>query len=446
MAGSMRLPRKKSSTGEGTGDKGVAAPPLPRSGTNRSSIFLGGEAPTRPRTRTPQAGDNTLPSPRAVERETSRGANAKITRNPRVSLLAVDDDEDEIIDDAPSGISLLASSEEWDDDETTDTTLGLGSEGTRDSEVGVNHKTGIVKNRKKRVQLTERDIAIIRLLGKYKFGYRTQIESFCDRKDLSRRLTQLGNAGLIRSEKITQNQAVWTPTQAGIEITGLEVSTLTHGRIQPTTIAHTVGLLNLGIGFEKGDPRNNLLRDASWPCDWRKELNRDQISYRLERGETVVTERMVERSWKRQLAMYGEDDLVYQFQQAMAWRPRAGATGLDLFGPESEEGNEWMFTGMPPYKAHIPDMVLVRPRNPDGSVQHVAIELELSSKSIPEWRRILEGFKASEAFKTVAYFTHKRTVKDGLLAVNKNHVGLDVGSELLMMKYVPRVDNLPFWG
>lgn len=337
---------------------------------------------------------------------------------------------------------VLASSEDWDDDRSNDPHTGPAAEGRRPEEAGVNTRTGTTK-KKRRLQITDRDVQMIKLLGRYKFGYRSQVEAYCERRDLSRRLTQLKNHGLLRDERLTQNHAVWTPTQAGIEMVGLDVPNLAHGKVSPATIGHTVGLLNLGIGFEKGDEANNLLGEAEYPHEWRREQNRD-LTYRLEQGETVITERMIAQSWRRVTSLYDDHEVAAMYRKAVEWKPsRPGE--LNAFGPEAEEGNEWMFVGQKPFKAHVPDMVLVRPRNPDGSARHIAIELELNTKPLGEWRRILSGFKGSPMFSTVAYFTHKRSVREGVRGVNAKDVGMVEGSELIIKKYVPRLDN-PFWG
>jgi hypothetical protein len=352
---------------------------------------------------------------------------------------------DDEVSTSPATHSPLAVIEDWTDDKTTDTTLGLGAEGERESERGLNTRTGAVskKRAKRRFTLNERDIAIIRLLGKYRFGYRTQVESYCQRKDLSRRMTQLANAGYLRNEMVTQTQALWTPTQIGLDIAGLDVPALTNGKITPSTIGHTVGLLNLGIDLELGNKDMNLLKDASWPYRYRREMNPDG-SYRLEMGETIITERMIVQSWNRQKALYSEAEMKRQLDEALAWKPEG--PGVRSFGPEMLEGNEWMFVILSPSKTHTPDMVLARPRNADGSCQHIAIELELTPKSMMEWRRILTSYKSSPVYKTVAYFTHKRTVANSVIGVNQEHVGMKVGEEFVMLKYVPKNRNLPFWG
>lgn len=413
--------------GSRTAGRATTTPPNGAS-ERRSRIHLSGSAPVR-------GASNSAGARTDAEKDTS----------PLAAAPSIFGDEEDVDVVSPSGHSPLAIIEEWTDDKSTDTTLGLGAEGERDSEKGLNTRTGAVskKRGKRRFTLNERDIAIIRLLGKYRFGYRTQVERYCDRKDLSRRMTQLSNAGYLRNEMVTQTQALWTPTQVGLDIAGLDVPALTNGKITPSTIGHTVGLLNLGIDLEMGKEDSDPLKDKAWPYRYRRELNPDG-TFRLEMGETIITERMIVQSWNRQKALYSESELKKQLEEALAWKPEG--PGIRSFGPETREGNEWMFVILSPSKTHTPDMVLARPRNADGTCQHVAIELELTPKSIMEWRRILTSYKGSPVYKTVAYFTHKRTVANSLIAVNQQHVGMTVGEEFVMLKYVPANRNLPFWG
>lgn len=413
--------------GSRTAGRATTTPPNGAS-ERRSRIHLSGSAPVR-------GASNSAGARTDAEKDTS----------PLAATPSIFGDEEDVDVVSPSGHSPLAIIEEWTDDKSTDTTLGLGAEGERDSEKGLNTRTGAVskKRGKRRFTLNERDIAIIRLLGKYRFGYRTQVERYCDRKDLSRRMTQLSNAGYLRNEMVTQTQALWTPTQVGLDIAGLDVPALTNGKITPSTIGHTVGLLNLGIDLEMGKEDSDPLKDKAWPYRYRRELNPDG-TFRLEMGETIITERMIVQSWNRQKALYSESELKKQLEEALAWKPEG--PGIRSFGPETREGNEWMFVILSPSKTHTPDMVLARPRNADGTCQHVAIELELTPKSIMEWRRILTSYKGSPVYKTVAYFTHKRTVANSLIAVNQQHVGMTVGEEFVMLKYVPANRNLPFWG
>lgn len=394
---------------------GAIPPPPPRHGSgekavpvrdSKRSIFLGEPAPKPPR--------RNLSSP------------TKPTRRPQVEeTLEYDDDS------LNDGTVL-----EWTDDASLDESDAPGAEGLRDYE-----KVAPRKKRKRSVRLVDRDMEIVELLARYKFVYRRQIERHFGVKNLSRRLTQLAKAGLIRNEKITESAAVWTATQAGIEWVEMTVPPMSHGRIAPSTLSHTIGLFKLGSDFERGDKGANIFGEG-WPFDWRRVTEYDG-SYDFVKGETVLTERVITQSYNRTLAIHKIDWMVQEFENAMRWKPAPGATGEDLYGPEADEGNEWMFVGLPPFKAHVPDMVLMRPRNPDGSVQHVAIELELKAKKVSALKEILVNFKASRVFKKVVYFTHKRQVVNDLINVDKNYVGL--GDKLMVKRYIPENKNAR-WG
>lgn len=396
LSGSIPPPPKKTA--------GTANDSHPRD--SKRSIFLGESAPKLPR-RTTSAPP--VPSRRAPVQEVS------------------DDDFSSLSD----GTVL-----EWTDDSSNDEADAPGAEGLRDYE-----KVSPRKKRKRSVRLVDRDMEIVELLARYKFVYRRQIERHFGVKNLSRRLTQLAKAGLIRNEKITESAAVWTATQAGIEWVEMTVPPMSHGRIAPSTLSHTIGLFKLGSDFERGDKGANIFGEG-WPFNWRRVTEYDG-SYSFISGETVLTERVITQSYNRTLAIHKIDWMVQEFENAMRWKPEPGATGEDLYGPEADEGNEWMFVGLPPYKAHVPDMVLLRPRNADGSVEHIAIELELKAKKISALKEILVNFKASRAFKKVVYFTHKRQVVNDLINVDKNYVGL--GSKLMVKRYIPENKNAR-WG
>lgn len=348
----------------------------------------------------------------------------------------------------PRYVSPLAVADEWTEDTTTDTTYGLGAEGKRDWEDGLNQNTGLMtpsarKKRKRRFVLTERDVAILTLLGKYRFGYRSQIERFCDTKDLSRRLTQLANAGYLRNEMITQTQALWTPTQLGLDAADLDVPVLAGGRIAPSTIAHTVGLLNIGMELEMGRKDSVLLGDPDWPYKYRRYENQSTGLLEYLPGETIITERMITQSHNQRKNLYdGDLDRVRkEIDKVMSAKPNRSG-----YGAEAEEGDEFMYVMHAPGRQHTPDMVLQRPRDPKtGLSQHVAIELELSSKTVREWRNILTMYAQSKTFQTVVYFTHKRSIVNSLRAVNAEHVRLPP-DRFVIRKYIPTNRNVPFWG
>ena len=331
-----------------------------------------------------------------------------------------------------SSKSPLAGSETWDDEDVPDTHLGLNAEAPQ------------VKKAKKKAKLalTKRDIEIITLCARYRFAYREQIQHYFQSENVRNRLTRLADEGLLRKDMVTQNQALWLPSQAGLDVADLDLTHIERGRYSATSIAHSIGLLNLGIEFEMG--WENLLKEDVWP-----NLNRvDRHGNRLQ-GETVITEREITNSFNRLKGIAKGDarktadtssELLKLRNDALGEIPAPGKLPLEM-----REGMAGLFVGYFQNKSHTPDMVIARPRSQDGSSNHIAIELELNPKPIPDWIRILRSFKADPMFKSVIYFTHKRSINNQLTEVNKKHVGL-TPEQFKIFKYTPRNDSIPFWG
>lgn len=329
--------------------------------------------------------------------------------------------------------SPLAGSEDWDDEDVPDTHLGLNAEAPQP-------KT--VRKRKPKFSLTKRDIEIITLCSRYRFAYREQIQHYFQSENIRNRLTRLADEGLLRKDMVTQNQALWLPTQAGLDVADLDLTHIDRGRYSATSIAHSIGLLNLGIEFEKG--WENLLKEDSWPHANR----RDEFGNWVQ-GETVITEREITNSLNRLKGIAKGDskkttdvsqELIRMRTEALSEIPDPGKTPMEM-----REGMAGLFVSYFQNKSHTPDMVIARPRAEDGSSQHIAIELELNPKPITDWIRILRTFKADPMFKSVIYFTHKRSINNQLTELNRKYVQLPP-EQFRIFKYTPRNASIPFWG
>lgn len=331
-----------------------------------------------------------------------------------------------------TGKSPLAGSETWDDEDVPDTHLGLNAEAPQPKKA----------KKKAKLALTKRDIEIITLCARYRFAYREQIQHYFQSENVRNRLTRLADEGLLRKDMVTQNQALWLPSQAGLDVADLDLTHIERGRYSATSIAHSIGLLNLGIEFEQG--WENLLKEDVWP-----NLHRvDRHGNRLQ-GETVITEREITNSFNRLKGIAKGDarktadtsqELLRLRNDALAEIPAPGKIPMEM-----REGMAGLFVSYFQNKSHTPDMVIARPRSQDGTSNHIAIELELNPKPIPDWIRILRSFKADPMFKSVIYFTHKRSINNQLTEVNKKHVGL-TPEQFKIFKYTPRNDSIPFWG
>lgn len=327
------------------------------------------------------------------------------------------------------------SSEEWTEDETTDDSTTLGGE--RD--------TGVKKpNYAKALHLTKRDVILIRFMARYRYAYSDQLARLVDTspKTITGRLRTLEQRGLVRKEHIADRRYLWTSRKGGNAIVDINFPEVRKGSISYATIAHTVGLASLGVELEREAGGKDLLGEGSEFEEWVPPKNRWKFGIwghpeGKGYGEMTVTEREIRQA---QMRWRGNRD-----SDVMRQIVHLAATGNEQ--PECEEGGEGLFvvygnaTGG---GEHIPDLVIVRERKEDGKPRSIAIELELTEKTLPDWVRILRNYQQNgEMFEKIVYFTHKRSIRNGLMKADEQ-VGL--GDRLVLRKYVPKNSNIPFWG
>lgn len=328
--------------------------------------------------------------------------------------------------------SLVSSDEGWDEDNPAFEDADSDLDRSRAAEF-VSASRG--------VRITPRDIEIIRMLARFRYAQGVQVARYVGstQKAVDQRLTKLGKAGLLRREDVTRGQSLWTPTGWGLSTADLDFRAIGEGKISYVTIAHTLGLGNIGIELETG--QENLLKLEEWP-----QANRVNSSGEVVTGETLITEREIrqgEQRWKKSMARI---DMEQSFRLALAewW----GSDRTEA-SPELQVGNEAMlilWATKAGRSDHVPDLVLARPRQADGSPGTHAVELELHTKPVKEWTRILESFvDAKDLYAHVHYFTHKKSIADALNRIAEE-VGLVAQGRWSLHKYTPRSGNLPFWG
>ena len=76
--------------------------------------------------------------------------------------------------------------------------------------------------------------------------------------------------------------------------------------------------------------------------------------------------------------------------------------------PEFQIGNEYMWALLPPASLrkayHIPDLVVKRQRNDDGSPESIAVEVEISNKDMDSYEKVLRAYRADDRiFKKVVW-------------------------------------------
>jgi hypothetical protein len=229
------------------------------------------------------------------------------------------------------------------------------------------------KNKDYSIALTDRDMAMLQFLARYRFATYPQLARYFETTPvaLRQRMPRLAKEGIVVRKTIGKSQhGVWLPTDTGIKVSGLDLPTPT---LSWATAAHTLGLVDVGVMYE------------------------------LE-GETVVTEREIRAADTR-------DRPSARMVSAMKY------AGVDPDEP-IEDGSLRMYVvnlgGGESHYGHIPDMVLVRPPAPDGSPASVAIELELVHKPATQWRKMLRAYLNAPHFGEVIYYTSQRKIAAGV--------------------------------
>lgn len=336
---------------------------------------------------------------------------------------------------AKSGVQV----EDWSDDTSTDTDKGLGGandKGYREPELGAGF------------HLTERDITIIRFLARYRYAYNFQIARLVRTsvKGIRPRLRTLSERGFIRKQVITGAQHIWLSTKAGNLVADIDLVAIKKGEVSWVTVAHTLGLVNIGVELETGG--ENLLKEDVWPL-----MNNVDVRGRVRAGDRVVTEKEIRAGQQKWRMNRTTAEMRVVTEEAL--NDFGDPVGDPVTGeisypdsPETLDGNEGLFVIYSPSGEHIPDMVVSRGRDKDGKALNVAIELELHEKTHADWRRILRAYKEyGELFDKVVYFTQKRNIANQLMKINNNNGDVLLPPEkFIVRKYIPKNEREPFWG
>jgi hypothetical protein len=337
---------------------------------------------------------------------------------------------------------------DWTSDRSTDTPYGFGAEPL---ETSVKAKPSVA------FRLQEQDLIVFSFLARYRFATADQLARLADRmpRSISKRLRRLEEQGFVHSQTITASQRIWLNRKAANDLIHSPFAPIHRSEVSFSTIAHTLGLVNIGVELEREAGGVDVLgerADYSTPATLKNRYKLGLRDSTLPKtlGEMTVTEREI-----AQAQMTGRaNGQAKSFQQLSKAVRDAVANSTDA--PELHDGNEHLFIvyGAKGIGAsgveHRPDLVVARDRTPEGKPQNIAIELELTKKTPQEWTDILRYYRDSGwMYEKVIYLTHKRSIAEALKKIN-DVVRLGEGGlspQLLVRKYIPTSGNItPFWG
>lgn len=208
------------------------------------------------------------------------------------------------------------------------------------------------------------------------------------------RLKRLRQQGLVIDKKIYGNRPIWFLTDAGLVISGYDLPRVTESKLTFSMFPHQFTVNNTAANLWGANV--NVLHQEDYPAKNRSNSRNEKVY-----GENLVSELEIQSSFGK----------VKGFDKADVYRPqllgnierefrdwkRAG--GVE-FGPSPEMiyGNEYMWSLMPPFSVHlayhVPDLVIKRPRNADGSPNSIAVEIEISNKPADSYEKTLYAYKS----------------------------------------------------
>jgi hypothetical protein len=252
-----------------------------------------------------------------------------------------------------------------------------------------------------------KDFEVLCFLAKFKYASAVQVSNLHGVRESTgvRRLQGLQGKGLVESARLWGSSNVWFLTSAGMLLSGFDLPLLDKKNISFALIGHQFVVNNVASNLIGGGV--NVLQFDEFPLKNRVNANGVEVF-----GEEVVSEVEIQSSFLR----------MKQMQKSEVYRPiitssidnafidweRGGRVGGS---PESVHGNEYMWMLFPPFSLntvyHSPDIVLKRPRGPNGESRNIAIEVELNPKASDRYERILRSYRADTRIYEKVYWVCK---------------------------------------
>ena len=264
------------------------------------------------------------------------------------------------------------------------------------------------RNSKKRWSRKHQEF--LEFLAKFKYATpRSMAKMFSEAASTSqKRLKELRSYGLVIDKKILGGEPLWFLTDAGMLLSGYDMPKVTEGRITYTMLPHQYAVNHLAANLWGAGI--NVLNEDEYPHQ-----NRVDLLGKKQFGDVVVSEQEIQSSFGK-LKLFSKADVYLPTLKASIerknkqWEDAGGVS----FGPspEFQPGNEYMWAIFPPAVVnlayHVPDLVVARQRNADGTPNSIAVELEIQNKPVESYRKALTAYRYStQTYKQVVWVCQK---------------------------------------
>ena len=219
------------------------------------------------------------------------------------------------------------------------------------------------------------------------------------------RLKKLRSMGLVVERRVYGTKPIWFLTIAGMMVSGFDLPRLTERTLTYSMFNHQFVVNHVAANLRGG--KTNVLNLEDFPLRNRSNLRGEKLF-----GENLVSELQIQSSLGKLRtdgkAVEYKPGLIRKIDNALREWNSAGGVSSGLSSPEMVAGNEWMWPLYPSEMLklawHIPDLVVVRDRNPDGSPESIAVEIEINTKPLESYERTLRAYKLEKKmFKKVIW-------------------------------------------
>lgn len=275
------------------------------------------------------------------------------------------------------------------------------------------------------VAFTQKDQDTIEFIAMFRFAKASHIANIHSvRVDTAqKRLEKLRDRGLVIDMELPGTENLWFLTEPGVAVSGYDVKKADSTRYNYNVYPHYFGINHVASNLWGGNL--DLLREPGFPF-----MNRRDREGNPMLGEELVSEYLIQSAFGRvtTMAKFEEyrHELVSSIDRKFEQWERSGGTE---FGPSPEliQGNEHMMVMIPPrsvnHAYHVPDLVVKRDRNADGTPESIAVEIELANKSEESYCKALQSFYHDRRiFKKVVWVCRRPSTARKL-----TEIGADIG-------------------
>ncbi|MGP1609052.1 MAG: hypothetical protein ACTTGJ_04320 [Clostridium sp.] len=238
--------------------------------------------------------------------------------------------------------------------------------------------------------------------------------------------------GLVEHLIVYNSPGVWALTSLGAEYIGSEKSVITKKQATISALAERIYVNHVAANLYSGFI--NILNLEEYPCYNRINL----LTQEKELGENIVMENEMTSEMKSVLYNLkggfgikdnykGESTKILKEKWDVLWR-KWELDGKPVHSPELD--NKWLYILFADIlgcekKFIVPDIVVERPRNKDGSSNNIAVEVERANYDEKHYRDKLMIYKQdNKVFNKVIYVTASRRIANKISKI-ANEIGFD---------------------